>query len=89
LGRSGILKWTAAIRAKHWSFAFKADATVASPGMSWSTALDTIGLAEEALDHAPIAHHEIIVAPLNEGRTAENQPFGRDDGAQIVLATFA
>lgn len=57
--------------------------------MSRSTALDTIGLAEEALDHAPIAHHEIIVAPLNEGRTAENQPFGRDDGAQIVLATFA
>ena len=35
-GRSGILKCTAAIRARHGSFAFKADATVASPDMSRS-----------------------------------------------------
>jgi hypothetical protein len=39
LGRSGIRRCTAAIRARAWSLAFSAEATAASPGSSRSIAM--------------------------------------------------
>jgi hypothetical protein len=83
-------KWTAAIRAKPGSFAFKADATVGKAVHEpLRRQLRPVGAAQQALDLAPLTHGEASVSALDQRRAAEQQALVGAGEAEIAVAGFA